>query len=102
MSFESELLQGKFCIPECTVCKKIVWPPAEFCNHCFGQVSLKKGNFEGKIIEFSRQNEGYFCLVEFENTIRVMAKILQIPETGQIVKISKCGISNGNYFFYVN
>ncbi len=102
MSFESELLQGKFCIPECTVCKKIVWPPAEFCNHCFGQVSLKKGNFKGKIIEFSRQNEGYFCLVEFENTIRVMAKILQIPETGQIVKISKCGISNGNYFFYVN
>jgi uncharacterized OB-fold protein len=102
MSFESELLQGKFCIPECTVCKKIVWPPAEFCNHCFGQVSLKKGDFEGKIIEFSRQNEGYFCLVEFENTIRVMAKILQIPETGQIVKISKCGIANGNYFFYVN
>ncbi len=102
MSFESELLQGKFCIPECTVCKKIVWPPAEFCNHCFGQVSLKKGDFEGKIIEFSRQNEGYFCLVEFENTIRLMAKILEIPEIDQIVKISKCGISNGNYFFYVN
>ena len=102
MSFESELLQGKFCIPECADCKKIVWPPAEFCNHCFGQVSLKKGDFEGKIIEFSRQNEGYFCLVEFENTIRLMAKILEIPEIGQIVKISKCGISNGNYFFYVN
>jgi len=102
MSFESELLQGKFCIPECTVCKKIVWPPAEFCNHCFGQVSLKKGDFVGKIIEFSRQNEGYFCLVEFEKTIRIMAKILQIPEIGQTVKISKCGISNGNHFFYVN
>ena len=102
MSFESELLQGKFCIPECTVCKKIVWPPAEFCNHCFGQVSLKKGDFEGKIIEFSRQNERYFCLVEFENTIRVMAKILQIPKIGQIVKISKCGIANGNYFFHIN
>ncbi len=102
MSFESELLQGTFCIPECTDCKKIVWPPAEFCNHCFGQVSLKKGDFEGKIIEFSRQNEAYFCLLEFENTIRVMAKILEIPEVNQIVKISKCGISNGNYFFYVN
>ncbi len=102
MSFESELLKGKFCIPECMICKKIVWPPAEFCNHCFGQVSLKKGDFEGKIIEFSRQNEVYFCLVEFEKTIRVMAKILQIPEIGQIVKISKCGILNGNYFFYVN
>ncbi len=102
MSFESELLKGKFCIPQCIVCKKIVWPPTEFCNHCFGQVSIKKGDFHGKIIEFSRQNGEYFCLVEFEKTIRVMAKILQIPEIGQIVKISKCGISNGNYFFYVN
>ncbi len=102
MSFESELFQGKFCIPECIVCKKIVWPPAEFCNHCFGQVSLKKGDFEGKIIEFSRQNDEYFCIVEFENTIRIMAKISQIPKIDQIVKILKCGIVNDDCFFYVN
>ena len=102
MSFESELFQGKFCIPECTICKKIVWPPSEFCNHCLGQVSLKKGDFEGKIIEFSKQNEEYFCIVEFENIIRIIAKISHIPEIGQTVKISKCGISNQSYFFYVN
>ena len=102
MSFESELLQGNFCIPVCTVCKKINWPPTEFCNHCFSQVSLKKGDFEGKIIEFSRQNDEYFCLVEFENTIKIMAKILETPQIGQIVKISKCGILNGKYFFHVN
>ena len=102
MSFESELSQGIFCIPECTVCKKIVWPPADFCNQCFGSIFLKKGDFEGKIIEFSRQNKEYFCLVEFKNAIRIMAKISQIPEIDQIVKISKCGISNGSYFFYVN
>jgi len=102
MNFESELIRGKFYIPECTLCKKIVWPPAEFCDHCFGTVSLKKGDFEGKIIEFSRQNKEYFCLVEFEKTVRILAKILDIPKIGQIVKISKCGISNGNYFFYVN
>jgi len=102
MSFESELAQGSFYIPECNICKKIVWPPAEFCNRCFGRVLLKKECFEGKIIEFSRQNEEYFCLVEFNNTIRVMAKISKIPQIGQIVKISKCGISNGDYFFYVS
>ena len=73
-----------------------------FCNHCFGPVSLKKGDFEGKIIEFSRQNEEYFCLVEFEGAIKVMAKISKIPKIEQIVKILKCGISNGDYFFYVN
>jgi len=102
MSFESELTQGKFCIPECTVCKKIVWPPTEFCNHCFGSVSLKKGDFKGKIIEFSRQNKEYFCVVEFENIIRVMAKMTQPPEIGQIVKISECGMDDGKYFFSVN
>jgi len=102
MNFELELSKGEFSIPECTICKKIVWPPVEFCNYCFGSVSLKKGNFEGKIIEFSRHDEDYFCIVEFENTIKIMAKILKIPEKGQKVKISKCGISNGNYYFYVN
>jgi len=102
MNFESELTKGVFCIPECAKCKKIVWPPSEFCNRCFGEVYLKKGNVEGKIIEFSKHNEDYFCLVEFEKTIRIMAKILEYPKIGQIVKITKCGISNGSYFFNVN
>lgn len=101
MSFESKLNEGEFFIPECTECKKIVWPPAEFCNHCFGTVSLKEGPFEGKIMEFSRQNEQYFCLVEFENTIKIIANISKIPIIGQKVKISKCGINAGNYFFQV-
>jgi uncharacterized OB-fold protein len=102
MNFESELSKGKFMIPECTVCKKIVWPPTEFCSDCFGSVSLKNGDFEGKIIEFSKQNNDYFCVIEFENTIRIMAKMSETPKIDQMVKISKCGISNGNYFFYVN
>ena len=102
MNFESELSKGKFYIPECSVCKKIIWPPAEFCNHCFGSISLKKGDFEGKIIEFSKQNDDYFCLVEFENIIRVLAKISRKPEIGQLVKISKCGIQDDSYFFQVS
>lgn len=101
MNFESKLSEGEFWIPECVNCKKIVWPPTEFCNHCFGNVSLKEGPFEGKILEFSSQNQQNFCLVEFENTLRIMAKISQKPELGQTVKISKCGIVNGNYFFEV-
>ena len=102
MTFELELSQGRFCIPECILCKKIVWPPSEFCNYCFGTVSLKKGDFEGKIVEFSKQNDDYFCLVEFEETIRVIAKTSKIPKIDQTVRISECGIKDGNYFFYVN
>ncbi|MCV0400629.1 MAG: hypothetical protein K5777_01405 [Nitrosopumilus sp.] len=101
MNFESKLTKGEFCIPECIKCKKIVWPPSEFCNSCFGDVVLKEGPFMGKILEFSSQNQQNFCLVEFENTIRIMAKILKKPKLGQAVKISKCGISDGSYFFEV-
>jgi len=102
MSFESKLTEGKFCIPECSECKKIVWPPSDICSYCFGNVHLKEGGFEGKIIEFSRQNDQFFCMVEFENTIRIMAKISETPEIGKNVKISQCGISDGNYVFQVS
>ena len=45
MSFEKELEKGQFCIPECTVCKKLVWPPSEFCDKCNGKISLRKEEF---------------------------------------------------------
>ncbi|MBT8243529.1 MAG: hypothetical protein HKP34_07545 [Nitrosopumilus sp.] len=102
MSFETRLKEGEFCIPKCNECKKIVWPPSDFCNNCFGKVSLEKGDFEGKIIEFSSKDEKFFGIIEFENTIRIMANILKIPKIGETVKISKCGIDNENYFFQVS
>jgi len=101
MSFETKLNEGIFCIPECNECKKIVWPPAEFCSHCFGTVSPKEGDFEGKIIEFSSKNGQCFCVVEFEKAFRIIATISKTPGIGQSVKMSKCGISDGNYSFIV-
>lgn len=102
MSFEEKLSKGEFCIPECTKCKKIVWPPSEFCSHCFGATSLKTGDFEGKVIEFSKQNKEYFCLVEFEGAIRIMAKMRDTPKIDQRVRISECGIYDKSYFFVVS
>ncbi|MHA7733920.1 hypothetical protein [Nitrosopumilus sp. S6] len=102
MSFESELSKGNFLIPECTICQKIVWPPEEFCTQCMGKTSLKSGNFQGKIIEFSQQNEDYFCIVEIEKSFRLMAKMSTEPRIGQIVKITKCGIDEKNYYFEIN
>ena len=72
MSFEAKLAKGEFCIPECTDCKKIVWPPAEFCSYCFGNIHLKKEDCKGKVIEFSREKNWFFCLVEFNGMIRIM------------------------------
>jgi uncharacterized OB-fold protein len=104
MNFESKLSMGEFCIPECERCKKIAWPPSEFCSHCFGAVSLKEQEeeVEGKIIEFSRKGKQYFGIIEFHEAIRVMAAILKTPKIGQPVKILKCGIREGSYFFQVS
>ena len=55
----------------------------------------------GKIIEFSRQNDDYFCMVEFCDSIRIMAKMTTCPKKDQTVKILKCGIDKNNYFFHV-
>lgn len=101
MTFEKNLSNGIFLVPECSVCKKIIWPPTEICNYCLGQVSLKKPIGEGKIIEFSSNDDGYFCMVEFEKTIRIMARIVETPKIGQSVKIQKCAINERNYSFTV-
>ena len=102
MSFELEISKGNFLIPKCTKCEKIVWPPTEFCDYCMGKTSLKEGDFQGKIIEFSRQNKNYFCIVEIEKSFRIMAKMSEGPHIDQTVKISKCGIDQGNYYFEVS
>jgi len=100
MNFESELEKGNFIVAECMHCKKIVWPSSEFCNQCFKEVSWRKGSREGKIIEFSKQNNNYFCLVEIENTIKIIGAVLSgIPNIGQHVKIERCGIKDKNYYF---
>ena len=95
MNFDSELKKGNFIVAECIYCEKIVWPPSEFCNKCFREVSWRKGAHDGKVIEFSRQNDIYFCLVEIENSIRIMGRLSKgIPTVGQKVKIEKCGMND--------
>lgn len=103
MNFDSELEKGNFIVAECTHCKKIVWPPSEFCNKCFREVSWRKGSHEGKIIEFSKQNDSYFCLIEIEKSIRIIGKLPKgIPITGQHVKIEKCGMKDKSYNFEIS
>jgi len=100
MNFEFELKKGKMIIPECNHCNIIVWPPSNFCNQCLNEVTWKPSLYEGKIIEFSMQNDNYFALVEIEDSIRVLGKISSgIPTVGQHVKIEKCGVKEGSYYF---
>ena len=101
MKFESELKQGRFVISECSKCKKVIWPPNEICNKCFGQVQWKKSSEEGYVIEFSQNSEKVFCLAEFDEGIRIMGNLPtnSIPKIGQKIKLDKCSLKDGNYNF---
>ena len=99
MNFESELSKGNFKIPECTNCKKIVWPPTKFCNSCFNEITLRDNLQPGKILEFSKKDEQYFCLAEFEDHVRILGAVSEKPNAGDTVSIKQCGIKDGSYYF---
>jgi len=102
MNFESELKKGEFLISECIKCKKIVWPPSEFCNQCLGNNSWRKCSGLGKIIEYSKKEQTYFCVAKIEDSIKIMGEVISgTPKNGAQIKISDCGISDGNYFFKI-
>lgn len=100
MIFEEKMKEGNFLVGECTSCQKIVWPPSEFCNKCFKEIQWRKGSENGRVVEFSKINDNYLCLVEFENTIKIMGKLTSgFPSINQRVKIKRCGIKKGSFFF---
>ena len=99
MNIKSELKRGNLVISECTYCKKIIWPLSEYCNQCFKETSLRKFPNHGKIIEFSKQDNVFFVIAEFENCLRIMGKIiLGNPDIGKTVEVVNYGIKDSNYF----
>jgi uncharacterized protein len=100
--FEAELKHGRFVISECPKCKIIVWPPSSHCNICFEDVIWRNSISAGKLIEFSKKDNTYFGLAEFEEKIRIIGTIKTEkyePKTGQKVKIESCSKKDGNYIF---
>lgn len=100
MNFENELAKGNFTIPFCEKCSKTVWPPSDFCSYCFAGTILKKGDFIGKIIEFSIKNDQFFGIIQFDG-FKIMAGIDGKPKKDGFVKIKECGITKKGYFFKV-
>lgn len=100
MSIESELEKGNFVVGECIKCKKIVWPPSKYCNLCLGETIPKKISNTGKILEFSKQEETYFCLAEFNGGIKIIGKVIgETPKINQSILMRKCGIEENSYYF---
>lgn len=79
-----------------------MWPPSEFCNHCLGDNSWRKSSGVGKIIEFSKRDEVCFCVVEIEESVRIMCELVSgVPKIGKQIELTDCGVSDGNYFFKI-
>ena len=101
--FEAELKAGNFVTSECPDCKKIVWPPSDYCDRCFKEVNWRKVSENGTIIELSGKENDVFCITEFENKIRVMGKLdteINTAKPGQTVKLTRCLFNDKNSFFF--
>jgi len=101
--FENELKNGKFVCSECPKCNKLVWPPSDFCNVCFGSVKWRQVSRNGKLVEFSKKDNTIFCIAEFENTIRIMGELetrSKIPSAGQDLELVKCNYADKEEFFF--
>jgi uncharacterized OB-fold protein len=99
--FEAELKNGRFVVPECPRCQKIIWPPSEYCTRCFGNVIWRTVNDSGILVEYSSKDGKMFCIAEFEK-IRIMGSFHceKTPVIGQKIKISSCGFDNSPKFTF--
>ena len=90
--FEQELKNNNFVSSFCTRCNKLVWPPSDFCNVCFGNTIWKPVSRIAKLIEFSNNHGEIFCIAEFEDTIRVIGTIDTTTnlKIGQLLNLVKC------------
>ena len=101
--FNEELKKGVFQICYCQKCNHTIWPPKDNCPACHNDSNWKKSNNIGKIVEFSKNNSLYFGIVELEDGIRILGKILSKnePEIGQNVKMSTKYENGPQYTFSV-
>lgn len=98
--FETELKKGNFVVSKCNYCDEIVWPPSNFCSKCLGDVTWEKAPITGKILEFSKSNNEYFCVVEMGESFRIIGRVKSgTPKIDQLATLQECGIRNNSYFF---
>ena len=100
--FETELLNGNFVISNCINCKQVVWPPSNYCNICHNETKWSNSKQVGKIIEFSKKNDQYFCLIEIEQNLRVLGEVLgeTTPKINQKVQLKKCSYRKTPQFLF--
>ncbi len=100
--FEQELKNNNFVCSFCSKCNKLVWPPSEYCNNCFSNVTWVPVSRKARLIEFSRKDDKYFCVAELESGIRLMGTVESKSELriGQPVVLIQCSYDNEEKFVF--
>ena len=98
--FQQELKNNNFVCSSCQKCNKLVWPPSDFCNSCFGSVTWRQVTKTAKLVEFSSRDNEVFCIAEFESSIRIMGSIQNASDLkiGQTLTLIKCDFNGKERF----
>ena len=98
--FQQELKNNNFVCSSCQKCNKLVWPPSDFCNSCFGSVTWRQVTKTAKLVEFSSRDNEVFCIAEFESSIRIMGSIQNASnlKIGQPLTLVKCDFDGKEKF----
>ncbi|MFQ5968876.1 MAG: Zn-ribbon domain-containing OB-fold protein [Nitrososphaerales archaeon] len=105
--FIESLNAGRLVTSKCLECKNIIWPPSNVCPTCVSdRIEWVGIDANGKLVELSESfltNEpSVFGLVELDNGIRLMAKIVGSNaklKKGNNVKMTKCGLEKNEVYF---
>lgn len=100
--FEQGLKNNNFVCSACSRCEKMVWPPNDYCDKCFGEVYWRQVSRDAILLEYSHRNGELFCVAEFEGQIRVIGTILSSAdlEIGQKLTLEKCGFDGNEIFIF--
>jgi uncharacterized OB-fold protein len=100
--FEDELKRNNFICSECPKCDRLVWPPSEFCNKCFGAVMWRPLSKKAVLVEYSSKDGKCFCMAEFENTVRVFGTIdgNSVLTPGQNLILKHCNFIKTPIFIF--
>ncbi|HSD05182.1 MAG TPA: zinc ribbon domain-containing protein [Nitrosopumilaceae archaeon] len=101
--FLKELKNGRFVCSECQKCNKLVWPPSDYCNKCFGMTVWRPISTNAILIEFSKKDDTVFCIAEFEKTLRIIGTLKADYDKlvlGQEIKLVECSYDNVEKFVF--
>lgn len=86
----------------CPACDRVSWPPSPHCPHCLVDTVRRSLPKSGRILEYSRVGETYFCMAEFGNGIRIMCALRGTstePVVGQSILLDRVERKGADYSF---